>query len=93
MKNNIELDKLIGLQARAWEFTCSHDKFVVRVQNGASGSGVEGYLIFMFCESLKFPVMWKIKFPNIQTVDGFFVFEDLGVSIHCQEIMWQLEYP
>jgi len=81
---------LTGSVARLWSFAATHDRLTIRVRKSKAGD--EGFLIFSLCETLRLPVMWTLKNPQVKTAE-LMQFIDEGVEITCAEIRWQDDVP
>ncbi len=61
------LNKFDGGIARLWHFTASHDRLVLRLKAPAEDDVV--FIIFLFCNEISLPVLWKIHQPEVKKID------------------------
>jgi hypothetical protein len=85
-----QVEKLVGMKARLWDFMPSHDHLVIRL---VDKSDAEQFLVLSGCEEISAPVFWYVQAPRFASTGGkFFEFLDNRVRIVCQDSSLQSSY-
>jgi len=89
MVSREDIEMLVGMKARLWDFMPSHDHLAIRLSRGDDTQ----YLVLSGCNELSTPVFWQIADPSILPLrDGMFELRDAGVRITFQDSALQSTY-
>ena len=82
MDVNKELSRFVGIPARLWRFTASHDRLTINLYNDKTCD--ELFIFLTYCETISVPVMWKFRLPVIEKIDEYhskFIDVENGINI------------
>jgi hypothetical protein len=84
-----QIQRLVGMNARLWDFMPSHDHLVIKCTKNAE----ELFLVLSGCNEIDTPVFWNVEAPRVSPIDGgFFEFVDSNVRITFQDAAIQDAY-
>ncbi len=79
-----ELVAFVGLTARLWDFSPTHDHLVIKI---ALADATERFLVLSGCDEISLPVFWRITAPRMVGVERpLLEFVDEGVRVCCQDV-------
>jgi len=65
-----ELNAWLGAEVRVWYFSCSHDRFALRLARGEQGNRAFKFLVFIGCESIAVRNLGRLTQVSITDLRG-----------------------